>query len=386
MKSSLPPELVALLERGVLVPHPSSVYVDPSVDPSRIAEGVVLYPGTRLGGASLSLGPGCQIGGETPATVLDCQVGHGVSLKGGFFQGSVFLDKSSMGSSAHVRPGCLLEEEASGAHAVGLKQTVLLSFVTLGSLVNFCDVLMAGGRGRRDHSEVGSSFIHFNFTPHGDKATPSLVGDVPRGVLLGEEPIFLGGQGGMVGPVSVAYGVVQAAGTVLRRDLHEPGHLYQSGGAKERLLAYAPGRIRDFPRRVEANLRYIGNLLALRAWYQGFRARGAAGDPWRKACVEGATRLLAESVEERCRQVDKLSDLVGGPAARRWTEIREEVLARAGSREPCEQALADLHPGGGAAHPAAVASLGPEQKQRITLSLVEIVDGLTALAGSIPPP
>ncbi len=53
-----------------------------------------------------------------------------------------------MGLGAEVREGCLLEEETSGAHAVGLKQTILFPFVTLGSLVNFCDCLMAGGTGR----------------------------------------------------------------------------------------------------------------------------------------------------------------------------------------------------------------------------------------------
>ena len=30
---------------------------------------------------------------------------------------------------------------------------------------------MAGGTSRKDHSEVGSSYIHFNFTPDGDKTT-----------------------------------------------------------------------------------------------------------------------------------------------------------------------------------------------------------------------
>ena len=84
-----------------------------------------------------------------------------------------------MGSGAHVRAGTLLEEEFDGAHAVGLKQTLFLPFVTAGSLINFCDALMAGGTSRKNHSEIGSSYIHFNYTPHRDKATPSLVGDVP---------------------------------------------------------------------------------------------------------------------------------------------------------------------------------------------------------------
>ena len=106
-----------------------------------------------------------------------------------------------MGSGAHVRTGTLLEEQAGAAHTVGFKQTIFLPFVTAGSLINFCDCLMAGGTSRKNHSEIGSSYIHFNFTPRQDKATASLIGDVPRGVMLDQAPIFLGGQGGLVGPV-----------------------------------------------------------------------------------------------------------------------------------------------------------------------------------------
>ena len=61
-----------------------------------------------------------------------------------------------MGLGAQVREGCILEEEANGAHCVGIKQTILFPFVTLGSLINFCDCLMAGGTSRKDHSEAGS--------------------------------------------------------------------------------------------------------------------------------------------------------------------------------------------------------------------------------------
>jgi UDP-N-acetylglucosamine/UDP-N-acetylgalactosamine diphosphorylase len=42
-----------------------------------------------------------------------------------------------MGLGAQVREACILEEQASAAHCVGLKQTILFPFVTLGSLINF---------------------------------------------------------------------------------------------------------------------------------------------------------------------------------------------------------------------------------------------------------
>ena len=70
-----------------------------------------------------------------------------------------------MGLGAQVREACILEEEASGAHCVGIKQTILLPFVTLGSLINFCDCLMAGGTSRQNHSEVGTPDIHFESSP-----------------------------------------------------------------------------------------------------------------------------------------------------------------------------------------------------------------------------
>ena len=191
-----------LLEKGVVIPNPLTVDIGPEVDPERISgAGVVIHPGCRIRGAATVVSAGVKLGAEGPVTLDDCLLGPDVDLKGGSFSRSVLLAGANMGPGAQVREGCLLEEEANGAHCVGLKQTILLPFVTLGSLVNFCDCLMAGGTSRRDHSEVGSSYVHFNFTPDGDKTTASLFGDVPRGVMLDQPRIFLGGQGGAVGPV-----------------------------------------------------------------------------------------------------------------------------------------------------------------------------------------
>ncbi len=297
--------LQALLNKGVCIPHPASVYIADDVNVDRIHESAVLHPGSRLQGKMLSVGPGAEIGKECPATVINCQLGAGVSLKGGYFEGSVFLDQSSVGSSAHVRPGCLLEEEACAAHAVGLKQTILFPFVTLGSLINFCDVLMAGGTSRKNHSEVGSSFIHFNFTPHNDKATGSLIGDVARGVLLNQAPIFLGGQGGIVGPVEMEYGVVQAAGSICRQDLLEEDHLFQSAVAKERWAPYKTGAIRAPEEKWRKNVKYLASLQGLIGWYRAFRVPMMPKDPYTQFCLEAAVKLLSASVAERLKQLKK---------------------------------------------------------------------------------
>ena len=302
-------QVEALRQRGVVMPCPSAVEVGDDIDPERIAPGVVIHAGCRIAGASTSIGPGSELGEEAPVTVADCQVGRDVSLKGGYLSGSTFLDGASMGSGAHVRAGTLLEEQASGAHAVGLKQTLLLSFVTAGSLINFCDALMAGGTSRKNHSEIGSSYIHFNFTPHQDKATPSLIGDVPRGVMLDREPIFLGGQGGLVGPVRIAYGTVIPAGIICRQDIVRESTLYApplpaASAAAPR--AFRVGAYRAIRRIVVNNLDYIGNIQALKLWYQQVRKARMSSDPFSQACHEGALRQIDRVLKER---VQRLQDL-----------------------------------------------------------------------------
>jgi UDP-N-acetylglucosamine/UDP-N-acetylgalactosamine diphosphorylase len=274
---------------------------------NQIAPDAVIHPGCRISGSSI--GPGCEIGSEAPVTLVNCRLARGVKLKGGFFSGAVFLDGANMGSGAHVREGTILEEEAGGAHTVGLKQTVLLPFVTLGSLINFCDILMAGGTSRKNHSEVGSSYIHFNFTPNQDKATASLVGDVPRGVLLDQNPIFLGGQGGLVGPARIAYGTVLAAGGICRKDILEENRLYVAPAPEEKTLPFVPGRYGDIERIVRNNLIYIGNIRALKAWYSTVRVLFIR-DEFDRACFDGALANLDLILKERFQRLEQLVEKV----------------------------------------------------------------------------
>ena len=288
-----------------------ALFIGPEVRLERIAPDVVVYPGCRLSGAELSIGPGCVIGAEAPATLNNCQLGARVHLAGGFFEGATFLDDAKAASCAHVRPGCLLEEGASIAHSVGIKQTIFMPWVTSGSLINFCDALMAGGTSRKNHSEIGSSYIHFNFTPHQDKATASLIGDVPNGVLLNQDPIFLGGQGGMVGPCKIAYGTVIPAGQIWRGDVDEPGQLVARAGFKRNIeMKYDAHKFSSVTHIVHNNLTYLGNILALDAWYRVVRVAYMSAAPFQNACFIGARTRLAEILKERFMRLDELMEKV----------------------------------------------------------------------------
>jgi hypothetical protein len=285
----------------------SGVVVGDEVLSERIATDVIIHAGCRISGAETSIGPGCVLGAEAPVVLENCQLGHNVKLKGGYFSGATFFDGANMGGGSHVREGTILEEEANGAHTVGLKQTILMPFVTLGSLINFCDILMAGGTSRKDHSEVGSSYIHFNYTPHQDKATASLAGDVAQGIFLDKPPIFLGGQGGLVGPAQVAYGSVIAAGGVCRQDIVEENQLHIPESPKPGTRSYETGMYRDVGRIIKKNLIYIGNIVALKAWYQHVRSLFLCRDEFDKACVEGGINNLDLILAERIKRLGELA-------------------------------------------------------------------------------
>ncbi|HNY64990.1 MAG TPA: UDP-N-acetylglucosamine pyrophosphorylase [Deltaproteobacteria bacterium] len=325
MESRVDDRVRRLMERGVVIPDPKTVSIADDVELDLIAPGVTIHPCCRISGRKTSVMAGTVIGAEAPAVIEDCQIGAGVELKGGFFKKSVFLERSSMGSGAHVREACILEEEAGGAHSVGIKHTILLPFVTLGSLVNFCDCLMAGGTSRKDHSEVGSSYIHFNYTPNQDKATASLIGDVPRGVMMGERPIFLGGRGGIVGPSIIAYGTVVAAGTIVRDDILEAGKLVLDQFPKPEVRDFHPDIYWNTKRLVRNNVIYIANLIALKAWYRLVRVQFFGQDDFGHALFRGALEKLEMAIAERISRLGAVAAKMP-ESIRRYSELMKGAV------------------------------------------------------------
>lgn len=302
-------KVIQLIHKGVDIPNPFTIDIGEEVSVDRISgKGVRIYPGCRIYGEQTVISAGSQIGYEGPVTIDNCQLGPKVELKGGYFNKSVFLEKANMGSGAQVREGCILEEEANGAHCVGIKQTILFPFVTLGSLINFCDCLMAGGTSRKDHSEVGSSYIHFNFTPDGDKTTASLIGDVPRGVMLNQPAIFLGGQGGMVGPLRMGFGNVVAANSVLRSDFIENNKLIVGKTYSGKTVNFRPRAYVGLHRIVGNNIIYIANLMALEEWYIHVRRPFLESQEFGQLIFSGLLDKLALAKKERIKRLQVLAE------------------------------------------------------------------------------
>lgn len=313
-----------------------NITIGDEVAQNRIAEGATIHAGCKLFGSKTLLCQGAELGYEAPVTLKNCYVGPNVKLKGGYFENAVFLEGAVAGSGAHVRAGTIFEEQASIAHTVGLKHTILFPFVTLGSLINFCDCLLAGGTSRKNHSEVGSSYIHFNYTPNQDKATASLMGDVPNGVMLNQNPIFLGGQGGLVGPSRIAYGTVIAAGSVYRKDQLKPDRLVFEGGGRGGSVPYSTGIYRNVKRQAGNNIIYLANLVALMAWYTHIR-RQFVGEHLPLPLYEGLTETLRLAIAERikhfiafCEKLDaskkQYRQLMGDDASAQLMQQKDELF------------------------------------------------------------
>jgi len=300
--------ITALIEKGVKIPNPSSVEISEDVNINLISsEDVTIHSGCKIFGKKTLIMSGVKLGNRSPVTIKNCQLGKNVELKGGYFEGSTFLDSANMGDGAEVREGCLLEEEANGAHTVGLKQTILFPFVTLGSLINFCDILMAGGTSRKNHSEVGSSYIHFNYTSNQDKATASSFGDVAYGVMLNQPPIFLGGQGGIIGPSRIGYKTVIAAGVIYRGDCPQGQKLLMGKDTQKEDMKFYPGLYWSVKRRVINCIEYIANIIALRQWYLIVRSKFFQGSDMDKLLYEGALEKLDIIFNERIKRFKQLA-------------------------------------------------------------------------------
>jgi bifunctional UDP-N-acetylglucosamine pyrophosphorylase/glucosamine-1-phosphate N-acetyltransferase len=318
-----------LINKGVKIPSPDAVEIGDEVNPDRISSiGVILHNGCKIFGEKTLILSGSRLGYEAPVTIDNCQIGQNVTLSGGFFKDSVFLKNASFGSCAHVREGTILEEDASAAHCVGLKQTILFPYVTLGSQINFCDCLMAGGTDKKNHSEVGSSYIHFNFTPQQDKATASMMGDVPYGVMLNQAPIFLGGQGGLVGPSRLAFGITVSAGTILRKDELRPNRLIVGGSTKGGNIAYTPGVYSNVKRIFTNNIYYISNLFALMQWYQNVRYQFIS-DECPESLFNGLIEKLNLAIDERIRRLELFVHKLSESKTQTKDKITNDVSAKA---------------------------------------------------------
>ena len=326
-------QLRDFLERGVKIPDLNSVKIGREIKPEKISPGTILYPFVRIIGSKTRILQGAQIGVFGPATVQDSWIGENsivgnlgpVTLKSvvlgpdsilgsGVAENAVFLGKESSlndfttGYGFRIRKGSLYEEDASSAQHTDTKMTILFPWATLGSNINFCDILLAGGTGPDIglFSEVGSGTIHFNFTIRGDKATGSLFGDVTRGVFLDKERLFVGGNNSLIGPIKADYGAMTAANTRINGSIFSGLNFGES--VPNGKIDYDSQIFLGVPNIVKKQVNVLAELAALFNWYKQIRVSCIAQSDHKKFLYESGLKIVEINFEERLSQLNLFID------------------------------------------------------------------------------
>ena len=266
-----------LMAKGVAVSAPESVVIGEEVNLGNIEPGVCIGPGTSIAGGDTAIGAGTEIKGG--AIVKDSLIGRDCCLYAGEYANSVLLNGCSTVGWARVRGNSAWEEGSNSAHNVDTKQTILGYKTTLGSLINFCNVLMLGGTSPRLEvgSEVGSGTINFNFLPVGPTVgaliKPStVVGSMESPFLACEGApvryVFIGGHTSIITPVVIGLGSVVAAKSRVNPGVYGDDKLI-GGGNFEKQVVLDVSRVRvlkDMTPKYQIMVNQFATTVAYRKW------------------------------------------------------------------------------------------------------------------------
>lgn len=299
MREIMNSTIVELQSRGVVIPSPHQIFVDKDVILSNIEPGVTLLPGITLQGNKTLIGRNSILGPNGVYSNVRC--GTGVKLGSGYYDNCVFLDNAKVRSGAEIRGATLFMEAAEAAHTVGCKMTILGIKVVLGSLINFCDVLITGGTEEPfGFTEIGSGAVHYNFTPNGLKFA-SLLGPGVAGEMFGLFPkTFIGGQTQIIAPTMIGEKVLVPAGTAVRACV-PAGCLSIEAPLKPSQKPYHPALLTSVKEKFWITATLVSHYHALYLYFMEVRNKFATRTKnsfYQKLLLEAGDMILA-NIQER---------------------------------------------------------------------------------------
>ena len=127
--------------------------------------------------------------------------------------------------------------------------------------------------------------------------------------MLNQPPIFLGGQGGIVGPLRLGYGTVVAAGSILRQDCPEDNRLIADAAHGSGTKDFIPAAYPNIGRILQNNILYIANLAALESWYMHVRESYFAAQEFGPLIYAGAGDQLSLAKKERLKRLKAVAEV-----------------------------------------------------------------------------
>ena len=185
----------ALLEAGVEMIDPASVYVEDEVV---VGAGTLLLPGTILRGNTV-VGENCQIGPNVMLT--NCTVGEGTTINASQCEDSQIEKNCQIGPYTHIRPHCVVGEGSKIGAFVQLKNC------NLGVGTKMAHLTYVGDSDVGDHCNFGCGTVTCNYD--GFRKFRTTIGS----------HVFVGCNTNFVPPVTIGDGAYIAAATTVTQDI-----------------------------------------------------------------------------------------------------------------------------------------------------------------------
>ena len=191
----------ALMESGVTIVDPATVYVGPEVT---VGADTILHPGVHLEGRT-RIGSGCEI--HACVRIVDSTLEDGVVINNFcLILESTVARGARIGPFAHLRPQSAVGEEAHVGNFVELKKT------TLGAGSKASHLAYLGDATIGERVNVGAGTITCNYD------------GITKNATVIEDGAFIGSDSQLVAPVRVGKGAYVAAGSSITEDV-PPGAL-----------------------------------------------------------------------------------------------------------------------------------------------------------------
>ena len=153
----------ALLDAGVQMMDPSTVYVEESVT---VGAGTLLLPGTILRGKTV-VGEQCEIGPNT--MLVDCTVGDHVTINSSQCNESTIESGAHVGPFAYIRPNCHVGQDVKVGDFVELKN----SNIGEGTKISHLTYVGDADVGKKVNFGCGTVLVNYD----GNQKYPSTIGD-----------------------------------------------------------------------------------------------------------------------------------------------------------------------------------------------------------------
>ncbi|MES3038268.1 MAG: bifunctional UDP-N-acetylglucosamine diphosphorylase/glucosamine-1-phosphate N-acetyltransferase GlmU, partial [Bdellovibrionota bacterium] len=208
-----------LMEAGVIVIDPSTVYIEDGV---KVGSGSVVYPNVFLRGKT-TVGSFCVL--ESNVFLSEATVGDSVQIRAGtYIEKSQVDNKVTLGPYARLRPDTHIHEEAHIGNFVELKKTNFGKRSKAGHLAYLGDAEIG------EDVNIGCGAITVNYSADKQKYK----------TIIGNRA-FIGSDTSLIAPIIVGDDAITGAGSVITKPVPDKA-LAVARGKQRNIENYEPGK------------------------------------------------------------------------------------------------------------------------------------------------